>query len=275
MTDVASRHFVSQSALSNSLLRMENELGTRIFDRVGRNLVLNESGRVYLSHIETALKAIEEGKHALEVLKGTRQQTVSVAMSTTLHFGDLVSRFLQLHPQFSFNQHRYSPDESECPLDVDFIIASDDDPSPDRMECAVFREDRIWLRVPPGNPLAQRESIRLIEAKGEKFINPPKTASFAHFTEKLFELAGFKPNIIAECDPDMQQRLLRRDMGVILLPGTVVQSNFFSYGTDILIEDDFATRRHCLYWSKDRPLTPAAEAFRSFLLSTPSEGGSV
>lgn len=267
MTDVANKYFISQSALSNSLLRLEKELGVRIFDRVGRNLVLNEYGRVYLAHIKTALTAIDEGNRALESLNRTRQQKVSVAMSTTLHFGNLISRFLQQYPQFTFSQHKYSLGEGGTPLDVDYIIAGADDlPSTD-FESMIFREDRIWLCVPPGNPLSQKDSIYLIEAKDETFINPPESASFTRFLNDMFKQAGFSPNILTECDLTIQDRLLKQNRGVLLYPDAIAQSGFFDYGTHILIKDDFAIRRHCLYWAKNRALSQAAKAFREFLLS--------
>lgn len=46
ITKAAAHLHVSQPSLSNTLSRIENELGTQLFDRQGRNIVLNDSGKI-------------------------------------------------------------------------------------------------------------------------------------------------------------------------------------------------------------------------------------
>lgn len=53
MTAAAKALNISQSSLSAALKNLEQELGTPLFDRVGRNIVLNESGRYFLQQAES------------------------------------------------------------------------------------------------------------------------------------------------------------------------------------------------------------------------------
>ena len=55
ITKAAAHLHVSQPSLSNTLSRIENELGTQLFDRQGRNIVLNDSGKIVLAHAKKYL----------------------------------------------------------------------------------------------------------------------------------------------------------------------------------------------------------------------------
>jgi len=58
LTRTAERLHVSQSALSSQIQQLENQLGLRLFDRVGRQLVLTEAGRIALAHAESIFAAV-------------------------------------------------------------------------------------------------------------------------------------------------------------------------------------------------------------------------
>ena len=58
LTRAAEQLHVSPPALSNSLKRLERDLGVELFDRVGRNLVLNRYGEAYLPYVRAILELI-------------------------------------------------------------------------------------------------------------------------------------------------------------------------------------------------------------------------
>ncbi len=57
----ASKLFVTPPSLSRTLGNLERALGQRLFDRVGRNLRLNDSGRAFLSAVRAAMRLVDEG----------------------------------------------------------------------------------------------------------------------------------------------------------------------------------------------------------------------
>ncbi len=90
LTKCAEEFYISQSTLSNSLARLEADLNVQLFDRVGRNLVLNNYGKIYLEYAEAAIKALEDGKHAL-----TSEFGGAEGQSHRLH--DFAASFFQNH----------------------------------------------------------------------------------------------------------------------------------------------------------------------------------
>lgn len=65
-TKAAASISISQSALSRSITKLENELGHPLFDRTGHEISLTPDGQRFLIHVERALSEIEEGRRELD-----------------------------------------------------------------------------------------------------------------------------------------------------------------------------------------------------------------
>ena len=65
ITRAAKELFITQPALSRVILRLEQELGTPLFDRTGGRVTLNEHGKAFLRYVEPALESINAGVHAV------------------------------------------------------------------------------------------------------------------------------------------------------------------------------------------------------------------
>lgn len=67
MTEAARNLHVTQSSLSKTIQRLEEDLGVPLFDRVGRKLRLNESGSRFLRRTERALFELEQENRSLAI----------------------------------------------------------------------------------------------------------------------------------------------------------------------------------------------------------------
>lgn len=79
----ASEMHVTRSALSHGLKALESELGCRLFDRIGKRLVLNQAGEQLLSGIEGPMQAIDDVANALKQLNRWGQGRLRVGASVT------------------------------------------------------------------------------------------------------------------------------------------------------------------------------------------------
>ena len=66
LTKAAQTLHTSQPSLSRSLRSLEDELGTPLFDRVGRNIVLNSAGRIALDRCMNVLNSTKAVKQDVE-----------------------------------------------------------------------------------------------------------------------------------------------------------------------------------------------------------------
>jgi len=72
--------YVTPSAVSTSIARLEGELGVRLFDRVGRNMKLNQYGRIYKDHVDQVFKLLDDATQALASEKNKARTNISVAV---------------------------------------------------------------------------------------------------------------------------------------------------------------------------------------------------
>ena len=78
ITKSAKLLMVSQPYLSAIVARLEEEMGGQLFDRDGRNVVLNEYGKILLHHANEALQHLEDAKKAGMVLPNLERITNGV-----------------------------------------------------------------------------------------------------------------------------------------------------------------------------------------------------
>ncbi|NBC88569.1 MAG: LysR family transcriptional regulator [Alphaproteobacteria bacterium] len=82
LTRTAERLNVSQSALSTQIHKLEHQLGHKLFERRGKQLVLTEAGRIALDHADSIFATGEELLDTLQASGGARQVLRIGALST-------------------------------------------------------------------------------------------------------------------------------------------------------------------------------------------------
>src|SRR4051812_452473 len=75
---------LSQPALSRSILRLEEEIGVPLFERKSRGVVLNQYGKVFLSHANQVLSEMKKAKQTIHDMVDPDHGTISLAFIQTL-----------------------------------------------------------------------------------------------------------------------------------------------------------------------------------------------
>jgi len=71
MTKAPRSFFIAQPSLSQTIGRLEKEIGVPLFDRHGRVIRLNQFGKAFLEHVETLFRELEEGQRKVQDMAGT------------------------------------------------------------------------------------------------------------------------------------------------------------------------------------------------------------
>src|SRR6266516_5440895 len=82
-TLAAKELFLSQSAVSHSMRALEEEVGCRLLDRVGKKVLLTQAGETLLHHAEKILQEMSTARGALEQLGKWGRGRLRVGASTT------------------------------------------------------------------------------------------------------------------------------------------------------------------------------------------------
>jgi len=268
LTNTANRLMVSPSAISTSIARLENELGIKLFDRVGRNIILNASGKLYLTHVEKALSSLEEGKNLLNKAAEVSAKTLNVAMWNSIVYNNMVKDFRAAFPDVIFKFVFYDPILlSPSTLQaLDFFISPLHAFQHPDWDCEIFFEDKIMLAVSPNHPLAQREEVSVPELASEAFIFPTQ-GSWAMYNHQLCERAGFVPRIRMECSTSLRPSIVVEENAVCFTTLTAVKSGIYDCCKILRVLPPFSERPQAIFWHRDQELRPIALAFKSFVMN--------
>ena len=124
ITKAAKELFITQPALSRVILRLEQELGTPLFDRHGGRVTINEHGKVFLRHVEPALDSINAGVHAVIDELGGREILIHNYLTADL-FKSIVERCQAEFPDIAFtvkNIGDNADDESMLQTKPDIVM---------------------------------------------------------------------------------------------------------------------------------------------------------
>jgi LysR family transcriptional regulator, transcription activator of glutamate synthase operon len=267
---------VTQPALSIMVSRLEDELGTRLFDRKGRNIELNRAGCAFLARVNTILCELESAKDEVKELAGNLSKRISIATTNPRLLSGVLKSFLSIHRDVVVSQCCETSDMIEKLLrtgSVDFCLSA---PPVDGkgIESAHLCEDEIVLIVPKNHRLANRPSVRLVEVAEDPFITLVQNYNYRGITDALCHSAGFAPNIAFEVDDALMSEMMSLGRGIALLPRYTI----LPYGKDIKsdyamlrIEDADSRIKIGLSWLKNRYLPVASLDFRDYVVEKLSQ----
>lgn len=116
---------VSPSALSRSIRRLETELGTELFDRNNRRVVMTRAGKLFLQYARSALGDWDTIRNALMEESGELHGEVSMYCSVTASYSflfEILARIRQDHPGIEIKLHTGDPEEA-----IPRVLAGDED----------------------------------------------------------------------------------------------------------------------------------------------------
>lgn len=259
---------ISPPALSAVIRRLEEELDCRLFDRNGRGIVLNQNGQLLLRRVNEALSALDTAREEIALARQKAETSLTVGLTSPLICHDALQAFVKQYPHIHLTHRLLRVEQLSSPTlkhEVDFIIASKDEvPDRDWAGKLIDTSAHLMLVVYPSHPFAKRDSIQLKEAAQERFIAISREYCFRRFMDKVFEMAGFSPNIILECDFALRQALLDEEYG-ILLTTSAIKESFSDSAVFVPITEPNIHYPRYIYQSRKVPQTKAVGLFGEFM----------
>jgi DNA-binding transcriptional LysR family regulator len=205
-TKAAEATFRTQSALSQQVKALEEELGCRLIERIGkRKLRLTAAGERFFRFTRSVLASYEGLREELQELKGTPTGVLRLAAPfTTLYH--LFPRVLQEYPQH-FPQVRLSIlDRSQGEVielvrhgDIDFGLALES-AAPRDLATQRWLEVEMVLITPRDHPLTRLPRVTVEEIARYPLILPPKgqRSPGRQTLEALFQKQGLDYQVVME-----------------------------------------------------------------------------
>ncbi|MCI1882981.1 MAG: LysR family transcriptional regulator [Sporolactobacillus sp.] len=269
MTRAAHALSIAQPSLSQTIKRLENELGVPLFERKGRRIILNRYGKIFLEKTEAALSSLREGRQEVADLAKVKEDLISLAVMRTPIIPDLLGSFRKNQPLVRFRVKLIARDTFQHQLEtgeVDLCILPYLKTGNDPFEWRKLMDDEIFLAVPRSHPLAGRRRINLREIAREPFIMKASGA-FRHMTDQFCRMAGFQPDIAFEVDDPLSIRgLVREGLGVAFFSSLTLRTADDTSIVPLRIIKPHCLRTISLVWNKDRYHSPISAVFYQFVI---------
>ncbi len=239
LTRAAERLNLSQSALSVQIQKLEHQMGHPLFERVGRRLELTEAGQIALDYADTVFEA---GKELMSTLQGrpvANRQVLRVGALTTLSrnfqlefLRPLVGRAdVELIVRSGTMRDLLAQLEAHA---ADVVLANSAAPRDARssLQNHLLNQQPVSL---VGRPRPDRRTFRFPEdLRSVPVLLPSLDSDIRVAFDRVLELAGIRPIVLAEVDDMAMLRLLAREReGVTLVPPIVVRDEL---ETGVLVE---------------------------------------
>ena len=256
----ALRLHTSQSPLSQTIRKLENDLGTRLFERNTRSVALTPAGHALLPRAYRVLQDMRLAREAaLAEVEGVRGKILIGFSGAVNHLTlpPLTRAVRRRHPDIELDlTSRVRTRDglasvANGTLDLAFVgVAESPDPS---VVARLVARDEIGAVLPLDHPLAREKSIPLQSLAGDDFISPPTDGS-SSMTEVLLAscmAAGFRPRIVQELsDPYMVLTFVAAGVGVTLM-SSGISSIIPSGATYVPLDAPHHYMNHAIAWSAD------------------------
>lgn len=270
-----------QSSVTAQIQALEEELGVRLFDRLGKRVVLTDAGQRFLSYAEKILTLTEEARIAVADTDDP-VGTLMISAPETLciyRLPMLLQRFHLSYPHvrldfrpISFARLRQSVAEGE--VDIGFALL--EEPLVASGLCVeTLLQERLLLLAPPDHPLTRLQQVRPSDLKDEQMLLTEAGCSYRNLFVHALAREGIHLHSTVEFSSvEAIKQCVMVGMGLAVLPEITVQKEI---AQDQLValqwnEPDFYVMTDML-WHKEKWISPALRAFlsmaRSMLAMTP------
>lgn len=263
----ADKLFRTQSAVSQTIRKLEAELGEALFDRSSREGVLTDAGKVLYEYAEKLINLRSEAAESLSELRELQKGKLVIAANefTVLYLLPVLAEFRRLHAMIKITVERALG--SHIPDDVlsykaEFGVLSYEPQDTNLRSVVVFLDELVFV-VPPKHPLASAPQISIRQLGAESFVAHIVNSPYREKVIQFFEAQKTPLHMDLEL-PTLQaiKQYVALGNGVALLPEISVE-NEIARGelVRIPVRELQLKRKLRLIYRKDANLSHAARAF--------------
>ncbi|MGA2989310.1 MAG: LysR family transcriptional regulator [Candidatus Korobacteraceae bacterium] len=269
----AARLHRTQSAVSQTISKLEDELGETLFERSSREGAVTDAGHLLLRYAEELLNLRGRAHAALKELRELQHGKLSIAANefTALYLLRALHRFRRLHPTIHIEIQRSLASEvarSVVNLHVELGMLSFR-PDDDQLSSIIVYVDELAYVVYPGHPLASSRQVSIRDLGAEFFVAHNVRSPYREKVVQTF--AKYKTALHMPVElPNIEaiKQFVAMGNGVALLPLIAVQAEI-NRGelVQIPVKELQMQRRLRLVYRRGASLSHAARAFLKVLES--------
>lgn len=267
-TRAAEREGVTQPTLSEQVMRLESKahgLGRRLFDRLGRKVVITDAGRELLGRAQAILAAVGEAERAVrDSAEGGRLRIGAIPTVAPFLLPAAVVRFRRQHPTVELHlkedlTERLLADILAGELDVGLMALPIRD---DRLHAEKLFAEPLVMALPRKHRLAAKQEVKLADVVNEPFILLDDIHCFGDQVLSFCRHGGLEPKVV--CRGEQIGTLLAMvaaGQGVSVVPEMAAVADGAKQCVYRPLGKPTPTRTLCAVWHKQRFRPATLRAF--------------
>ena len=267
----AKRCFVAQPSLSQQIIKLEKEIGQKLFDRLGKNVVLTEAGSTLLPSAKKIINESNEIKYRISDETTHSKGTLSVGIIPTIAPYVLpicLSKFKKKNPDAEIKISENLTDrliEQLIKFNIDIAIMSL--PINNKLiSNKVLFEDPLVLSAPVNHKFSKQKSVKLKDLEDVPFIALDEEHCFGEQVKNFCYEKSIEPDIVCKTwNLSTIINCVSSEVGVSIIPLMAAHNNITgSYSYRRLRENPTRTIVSSTY--RDRTKKELAERFEKILV---------
>lgn len=227
-TRAAETVHVSQPSLSIQIAALEEELGTKLFDRLGRKVALTQAGELFRDHAGRVLRELEQAVQVVQELQGAQRGRLIVGTVATVNsylIPPLVSRFKQRFPGIHLQVHALPSTDIVAGLlanrlDLGICLLPVEH---DRLTVVPLFDEQLILVAPAKSPM-KKTRLQMQELAGLPLVLMPADYCLRKMVEAECAEAHVQPQVVLEMtSPEGILQAVAGGAGLTILPELYVR----------------------------------------------------
>ncbi|HEY6767122.1 MAG TPA: LysR family transcriptional regulator [Candidatus Sulfotelmatobacter sp.] len=257
----------TQSAVSQTIHKLEQELGESLFDRSSRDGILTDAGRTLHEYAEKLINLRLEAAESLVDLRELQKGKLVIAANefTSLYLLPVLAEFRRLHPMIKITVQRSLG--SHIPDDVlrygaELGVLSYQPQEPNLHSVVIYLDELVFI-VPPQHPLADAPQVSIRQLGAESFVAHIVPSPYREKVLQLFKTHKTPLHMDLEL-PTLQaiKHFVAMGSGVAFVPEISVETELARRELVSIPVREFQLKRKLrLIYRKGANISHAARAF--------------
>jgi DNA-binding transcriptional LysR family regulator len=271
-TRTAERVYTVQSNVTSQIKSLEAELGSPLFDRLAKRVVLTEAGHRFRPYAEKALAAMDEGYRSVKFGSEPAGPLHIGAPESVLTYRlpEVLKLFRKRYPRveliFRPDSDNKLADELESGK-LDLAISMSDLVSGDQLSSIKLRSEDIYLFATPDHPLANAKKVYPKDLSDQTLLLTESGCGYRKKLDMQMASAKVRPQHVTEFSSvEAIKQCVLAGMGIGLLPEIVIACELKKKQFAVMnwhgAKMSIATH---MVWHKDKWISPGMQAFQDVL----------
>ncbi|WP_339005488.1 LysR family transcriptional regulator [Fusobacterium polymorphum] len=268
ITKAAKKLYITQSALNQTLLKLEKEIGEPLFERSKLNLYLTEIGKIYVEQAKKILEIRKETYEKIDEIKGDYNSIIRVGLTPErgmLMFLSIYPIFHEIYPNIKIEALELSVEEQhkmieERKLDIGFVNVAESQKKSNIYQ--EIRKEKLVLAIPNKifkNLKSKNIQDILNEIVKEDFVMLPQNTTIRKVIDECLKKYQLFPKILFESKNSSLLIKMVESQLVCTIVSEIhtIKSNDIEY----ILLDNFPHLDYSVMFKKDKFLTTPIKKF--------------